>query len=45
MAAIRHAEPIAGGWHTCAVMTRLYADHYVSKVASLTSLASTSCAR
>jgi acyl dehydratase len=26
---------IASGWHTCAVMMRLYADHYVSKVASL----------
>ncbi|WP_406120392.1 MaoC family dehydratase [Streptomyces sp. NBC_00989] len=28
---------IASGWHTCAVMMRLYADHYVSKVASLAS--------
>ncbi|MEU6119768.1 MaoC family dehydratase [Streptomyces sp. NPDC047117] len=28
---------IASGWHTSAVMMRLYADHYVSKVASLAS--------
>lgn len=28
---------IASGWHTTAVMMRLYADHYVSKVASLAS--------
>jgi acyl dehydratase len=28
---------IASGWHTCAIMMRLYADHYVSKVASLAS--------
>lgn len=28
---------IASGWHTAAVMMRLYADHYVSKVASLAS--------
>lgn len=28
---------IASGWHTCAVMMRLYADHYVSRVASLAS--------
>lgn len=28
---------IASGWHTCAVMMRLYADHYISKVASLAS--------
>lgn len=26
---------IASGWHTAAVMMRLYADHYLSKVASL----------
>ena len=26
---------IASGWHTCSLMMRLYADHYVSKVASL----------
>ncbi|MEV3853671.1 MaoC family dehydratase [Streptomyces sp. NPDC050095] len=26
---------IASGWHTASVMMRLYADHYVSKVASL----------
>ncbi|MET8685161.1 MaoC family dehydratase [Streptomyces sp. NPDC004732] len=28
---------IASGWHTASVMMRLYADHYVSKVASLAS--------
>ncbi|MFG2260447.1 MaoC family dehydratase [Streptomyces mirabilis] len=28
---------IASGWHTTAVMMRLYADHYLSKVASLAS--------
>lgn len=28
---------IASGWHTSALMMRLYADHYVSKVASLAS--------
>ncbi|MEV6025281.1 MaoC family dehydratase [Streptomyces sp. NPDC052036] len=28
---------IASGWHTTALMMRLYADHYVSKVASLAS--------
>lgn len=28
---------IASGWHTAGVMMRLYADHYVSKVASLAS--------
>lgn len=28
---------IASGWHTSAVMMRLYADHFVSKVASLAS--------
>lgn len=28
---------IASGWHTTGVMMRLYADHYVSKVASLAS--------
>lgn len=28
---------IACGWHTASVMMRLYADHYVSKVASLAS--------
>jgi acyl dehydratase len=28
---------IASGWHTAAVMMRMYADHYVSKVASLAS--------
>jgi acyl dehydratase len=28
---------IASGWHTGAVFTRLYVDHYVSKVASLAS--------
>ncbi|TPQ15638.1 MaoC family dehydratase [Streptomyces sporangiiformans] len=26
---------IASGWHTTALMMRMYADHYVSKVASL----------
>lgn len=26
---------IASGWHTCGVMMRLFADHYLSKVASL----------
>jgi acyl dehydratase len=25
---------IASGWHTIALMTRLYVDHYISKVAS-----------
>lgn len=35
---------IASGWHTASVMMRLYADHYVSKVASLASPASTNCA-
>jgi acyl dehydratase len=28
---------IASGWHTAAVFTRLYVDHYVSRVASLAS--------
>ncbi|RVU19905.1 MaoC family dehydratase [Streptomyces antnestii] len=28
---------IASGWHTASVMMRLYADHYVSNVASLAS--------
>ncbi|MFE9406466.1 MaoC/PaaZ C-terminal domain-containing protein [Streptomyces sp. NPDC006530] len=28
---------IASGWHTSAVMMRLYADHYLSEVASLAS--------
>lgn len=28
---------IASGWHTCGMMMRLYADHYLSKVASLSS--------
>jgi acyl dehydratase len=28
---------IASGWHTAGVMMRLYADHFVSKVASLAS--------
>jgi len=28
---------IASGWHTTAVMMRLYADHYLSKVAGLAS--------
>ncbi|MEU0969200.1 MaoC family dehydratase [Streptomyces sp. NPDC005917] len=28
---------IASGWHTTAVMMRMYADHYLSKVASLAS--------
>jgi acyl dehydratase len=28
---------IASGWHTCAVMMRMYADHYVSKVGGLAS--------
>jgi len=28
---------IASGWHTCAVMMRLYADHYLSEVAGLAS--------
>jgi acyl dehydratase len=28
---------IASGWHTTALMMRLYADHYLSKVASLAS--------
>lgn len=28
---------IASGWHTAALMMRLYADHYLSKVASLAS--------
>jgi acyl dehydratase len=26
---------IASGWHTCALMMRMYADHYLSRVASL----------
>jgi acyl dehydratase len=26
---------IASGWHTCGLMMRLYADHYLSRVASL----------
>jgi len=26
---------IASGWHTCALMMRLYADHFVSKVAGM----------
>jgi len=26
---------IASGWHTCGIMMRLYADHYLSRVASL----------
>jgi len=26
---------VASGWHTCGVMMRLYADHYLSRVASL----------
>ena len=28
---------IASGWHTCGIMMRLYADHYLSKVAGLAS--------
>jgi acyl dehydratase len=28
---------IASGWHTCGIMMRLYAEHYVSRVASLAS--------
>ncbi|WP_420031922.1 MaoC family dehydratase [Streptomyces sp. cg28] len=28
---------IASGWHTASVMMRLYADHYVSRIASLAS--------
>jgi len=28
---------IASGWHTAAIMMRLFADHYLSKVASLAS--------
>ncbi|MCL6667498.1 MaoC family dehydratase [Streptomyces panaciradicis] len=28
---------MASGWHTCGIMMRLYADHYVSAVASLAS--------
>ncbi|MFC8516187.1 MaoC family dehydratase [Streptomyces sp. NPDC057257] len=28
---------IASGWHTCGVMMRMYADHYVSRRASLAS--------
>lgn len=28
---------IASGWHTASLMMRMYADHYVSKVASLAS--------
>ncbi len=28
---------IASGWHTASLMMRLYADHYLSKVASLAS--------
>ncbi len=28
---------IASGWHTAGIMMRLYADHYLSKVASLSS--------
>ena len=28
---------IASGWHTAGMMMRLYADHYLSKVASLSS--------
>ena len=26
---------IASGWHTCAIMMRLFVDHYLSHVASL----------
>ncbi|MFF4249722.1 MaoC family dehydratase [Streptomyces sp. NPDC001663] len=32
-----HQGLIASGWHTCAVMMRLYADHYISKVGGLAS--------
>jgi acyl dehydratase len=28
---------IASGWHTCALMMRMYADHYISRTASLAS--------
>ncbi len=28
---------IASGWHTCGMMMRMYADHYLTKVASLAS--------
>lgn len=28
---------IASGWHTCGLMMRMYADHYLTKVASLAS--------
>lgn len=28
---------IASGWHTCGLMMRLYAEHYLTKVASLAS--------
>lgn len=28
---------IASGWHTASLMMRMYADHYVSKIASLAS--------
>ena len=28
---------IASGWHTAGIFMRLYADHYLSRVASLTS--------
>ncbi|GGK85065.1 MaoC family dehydratase [Mangrovihabitans endophyticus] len=26
---------VASGWHTCGLMMRMYADHYLSRVASL----------
>ncbi|SNS17101.1 MaoC/PaaZ C-terminal domain-containing protein [Actinomadura mexicana] len=35
---------IASGWHTGSIMMRLFADHFLSRVASLASPASTSCA-
>src|SRR2546426_7855733 len=35
---------IASGWHTAGLMTRLFMDHYLTKVASLGSPAAMSCA-
>lgn len=32
-----YGGPIASGWHTAALMMRLYSDHYLSKVATLVS--------
>jgi acyl dehydratase len=35
---------IASGWHSAALMMHLYADHYLSRVATLVSPGWTSCA-